>query len=409
MNKNILLILVFFVLRLNTFSSEHYDIVVAKDGSGNFTSLTEAINNLPMYQYQRCVIYLKNGIYEEKIRIEQNYVTITGENRDSTIIRYSQLRTDWQNNKDFIGPAVINIHADDIVLKNLTIENTQPQIGPHAFTIYGTGTRTIIHNCKVTSKGGDTVSLWNYKSGMYYHSDCYFEGAVDFVCPRGWCFIRNSEFYEVKQTAAIWHAAPDNKNQKFVLIDCNFDGIEGFNLGRHHYEACFYLINCNFSKNMADKPIYLEKSGDPAKDRPYFYGDRHYYYNCKKEGEEYKWYADNMAFNPDIITPEWTFDKQWNPESAEIPKVTQYKIDGKNLYLYFNSLITVRGKLILKTSTGKTLTFKEGEGRDILRFVSEQQLESKDLRKNLTVLSGQILDTKASVKERIICDSIIIH
>ncbi|MBP7506447.1 MAG: hypothetical protein KA807_01385 [Prolixibacteraceae bacterium] len=408
MIKNILLIPIFLLLFSGIYANSHYDIIVAKDGSGNYTSLTEAINNLPMYQYQRCVIYIKNGIYEEKIRIEQNYVTIVGESRDSTIIRYSQLRTDWQNNKDFIGPAVINIHADDIILKNLTIENTQPQIGPHAFTIYGTGTRTIILNCKVTSKGGDTVSLWNYKSGMYYHSDCYFEGAVDFVCPRGWCFIRKSSFYEVKQTAAIWHAAPENKNQKFVLLNCSFDGVEGFNLGRHHYEACFYLINCMFSRNMANRPIYHEISGDPSKDRPYFYGDRHYYHNCKKEGEVYKWYADNMKINPDIVTPEWTFDKQWDPESSEVPKVNQYKIDNKNLYLYFNSTITVRGKLILKTSTGKILIFKKGEGRDILRFESEQPLNSKDLKNNLSVVSGQILDTQASVKERVIADIIII-
>lgn len=408
MIKNILLISIFSLLFIKVFSNEHYDVIVAKDGSGNFPTLTEAINSLPMYQYQRCVIYLKNGIYEEKIRIEQNYVTIVGENRDSTIIRYSQLRTDWQNNKDFTGPAVINIHADDIILRNLTIENTQPQIGPHAFTIYGTGTRTVILNCKVTSKGGDTVSLWNYKSGMYYHSDCYFEGAVDFVCPRGWCFIRNSSFFEVKQTAAIWHAAPENINQKFVLINCNFDGVEGFNLGRHHYEACFFLINCKFSENMADRPIYHEKSGDPSKDRPYFYGDRHFYYNCKKEGEEYNWYANNLTFKPDVVTPEWTFDKQWDPESTSPPAVKNYIIDGNDLFIEFNTLLSIRGKLILKTLTGKFLEFKEGEGRDVLRFQSVDALSNKDIKKSLSIISGQIVDTEASVKERIIADAIII-
>ncbi len=89
--------------------------------------------------------------------------------------------------------------------ENLTIENNQPEVGPHAFAVYGTGTRTIIENCKVLSKGGDTVSLWNYKTGMYYHAGCTFEGSVDFVCPRGWCFIKNSKFFELKQTASIWH------------------------------------------------------------------------------------------------------------------------------------------------------------------------------------------------------------
>ncbi|OYV85517.1 MAG: hypothetical protein B7Z63_05395, partial [Ignavibacteriae bacterium 37-53-5] len=191
----------------NAFPLNPHYIVVAKDGSGNFTTITQAINALPMFSYQRVVIFIKNGVYNEKIRLTQDYVTLRGESRDSTIIEYDQLRTDWIAHKDTIGPAVVNIRADDIVLKDLTIENTEPEIGPHAFAVYGDGTRTIILNCNVFSKGGDTVSLWDYKTGMYYYADCSFRGAVDFVCPRGWCFVRDSKFYEIKKGAAsIWHA-----------------------------------------------------------------------------------------------------------------------------------------------------------------------------------------------------------
>ena len=88
-------------------------------------------------------------LYNEKLRIDQDNITLKGESRDSTIIKYSQLRTDWVANKDSIGPAVINISGDDIIFDNLTVENTQPEIGPHAFAIYGKGTRTIIINCNV--------------------------------------------------------------------------------------------------------------------------------------------------------------------------------------------------------------------------------------------------------------------
>ncbi len=402
MNKLLILIISLLAICTSIKANRHYDIVVAKDGTGDYASLTEAINNLPMYQFQRCVIFVKKGIYEEKIRIEQNNITLLGETRDSTIIRYSQLRSDWQEKKDFIGPAVINIHADDIILDNLTIENTQPLVGPHAFTVYGTGTRTIIVNCNVISKGGDTVSLWNYKNGMYYHSNCYFEGAVDFVCPRGWCYISESKFFELKETAAIWHAAPENANQKFVLKNCNFDGVKGFQLGRHHYEAMFFLINCSFSKSMADKPIYRVTSRDATKDRPYFFGDRHYYLNCSRESGNYLWHSDNLLVDPGIINSEWTFDKIWNPESTSPPVVKNYIIDGNNLFLEFNFLLTIRGKLLLKTHTGKLLEFKEGTGRDVLRFETQNPITRQDFKKPLSVISGQIVITQASVKERIL-------
>lgn len=99
-------------------------------GGGDYQTITAAIEALPMFAYQRTVIFIRNGVYEEKLRIDQNYVTLRGESRDSTIIRYSILRSAWDEQRDPIGPAVININGDDAVLDQMTIENTQPEIGP---------------------------------------------------------------------------------------------------------------------------------------------------------------------------------------------------------------------------------------------------------------------------------------
>ena len=64
------------------------DIVVDAQGTGEYKTITEAINALPMYQYQRTVVYIKNGIYEEHLRIDQNYITLKGESKD-VITTYS--------------------------------------------------------------------------------------------------------------------------------------------------------------------------------------------------------------------------------------------------------------------------------------------------------------------------------
>ncbi len=325
-NISLLIVLVFFIESVSN-GLPYYDILVAADGSGDYTTITEAINALPMFNYERTVIFIKNGVYNEKIRIEQNNITLLGESRDSTIICFDQLRTDWEKNKDYTGPAVINIHADDIILANLTVENTQPETGPHAFAVYGTGTRTILVNCNVLSKGGDTVSLWNYKSGKYYHSNCYFVGSVDFVCPRGWCYIRDSKFYELKKTASIWHAGIEDSNQKFVICNSYFDGVQGFYLGRHHYDAQFFLLNCSFSENMDDIPIFrILYEKEPWKNRPDIFGDRYYYYNCHRKGGDFDWFGDNLREAegsplPEDITAEWAFNGEWDPESKKQPYV----------------------------------------------------------------------------------------
>ena len=407
MNKYLLFFFLILFAGLSELKANNRPlIVVAHDGSGDYKTITEAIDALPMFNYERTVIYIKNGIYNEKIRIEQDNVTLRGESRDSTIIEYDQLRTDWIKNPDPIGPAVINIHADDIVLENLTIKNTQPKIGPHAFAIYGRGTRTVIVNCNVYSKGGDTISLWDYKTGMYYHADCNFRGAVDFVCPRGWCFIKNSKFYEVKsKTASIWHAGGYNENQKFVLKNCSFDGAEKFYLGRHHYEAQFYLLNCAFSKNMADKPIYHVLVKDPASRRPYNWGERDYYYNCERTGGNYGWFKNNLSSargspQPKEITAAWTFGGKWDPESSEGPEITKYIINGDSVLFFFNEHITIIGNPELKSSSGKILKYNSGGGSNTIKFVSDSQISKEELKNLGMPFNGKVIGTIASVKER---------
>ncbi len=387
-------------------NDEVYDIIVAKDGSGQFITINSAISSLPMYCYQRTIIYIKNGIYNEKFRVNQDFITLLGESADSTIIQYSQLREDWENNKNEVGFAVINIHADDIILKNLTVINTQPQIGPHAFCIYGTGTRTILLNCIIKTKGADAVALWNYKSGMYYHANCYFEGAVDFVCPRGWCYIDNSSFYEVKKTATLWHAGITDKSQKLVIKNSYFDGVNGFQLGRHHYEAQFYLIHCNFSKNMGDLPIYrVTYPESPEKNRPYFYGDRSYFYNCEKENGNYSWFNDNLktadsSLTAEKITPVWTFNNQWDPENKTLPYLLDYSIDSNTVILEFSEKLSIKGDLILSSNSGLTLKFKMGKGRERTMFTANQIIQKNDIEKGLTVTSGKLMATIATVNSR---------
>lgn len=398
-----LLVLISFINDYSVAQEKRF-ITVAADGSGDFKTITAAIQSLPMFNYQRTEIYVKNGIYNEKIRIDQDYISLIGESRDKTILQYSQLRTDWVANKDSIGPAVINLNGDDFILENMTVENTQPQIGPHAFSIYGTGTRTIILNSNIISKGGDTVSLWDYKTGMYYHANCYFEGAVDFVCPRGWCFIRDSKFYEVKKTASIWHAGGDNIKQKFVIRNSSFDGIEGYELGRHHYEAQFYLLDCLFSKSMSKKLIYRVVYEDSTKNRPFNWGPRYYFFNCQNSGEPIEWIEDNLkttdtSLRPEDITPRWTFDDKWDPESREGPKIISYRFEQNTLLINFDEKITVIGKPVLESNIGEKFYYVSGGGSDSIRLFTSSSTLNKKLD-GLKIIEGDIVGCNAGVFKR---------
>lgn len=401
MQKKLLILLSMLLLATSSFSAVKSSITVDKSGHGDFKTIQEAIESLPMYCYDRVTIYIKNGVYNEKIRINRDYLTLIGESRENTRIEYSQLREDWIADEDEIGPAVVNIFADDIVIKNLTIENTQPEIGPHAFAIYGTGTRTILLNCTVLSKGGDTVSLWDYKTGMYYHDQCYFQGAVDFVCPRGWCYISNSTFYELKNTAAVWHAAPTNPNQKLVLESCQFEGADSFYIARHHYDAQFFFLNCTFPELMRNKPIeHVVYKDNPGKNRPYLHGNRYYFSNCNRIGGDYSWFADNHEIwpkqaSPKIINPEWTFDGHWNPLDSSQLEILKVEVNDKHVFLWFDEKVMPLGHVKLKTTTGKELNYYHGTGRERMEFKSEEALVKNDFKDPLLLLSGNIQAIKA--------------
>lgn len=401
-----LIMLLLLVATGTAFPFYSHRIVVAKDGSGDFTTITAAINSLPMFNYQRVVIFVKDGVYKEKLRINRDNVTLRGESRDSTIIEYDQLRSAWTAHKDPIGPAVINVHADDVILENLTVRNTQPEIGPHAFAVYSTGTRLIVLDCNLLSNGGDTVSPWNYKRGMYYFADCYFKGAVDCVCPRGWCFVTDSKFYELKKgSTAIWHAGGYNITQKFVIENSSFDGVKGFYLGRHHYEAQFYLLNCTFSRNMADQPIYRVTYKDSTKDRPFNWGERDYYYNCRRIGGNYSWFANNLSSaagspSASTITPAWTFDNKWNPVSRKGPAIRKYGIRHGYVLFFFKEPITVIGSPVLASKNGKRFTYASGAGSNTIRFDCDGSVYPRDLTGLKIVNGGKLLGTIASVYQR---------
>ena len=404
--KNIFLFFIILLLHITSAAAEKHFIIVAKDGSGDFVTIAGALHSLPAFNYQRIVVFVKNGIYNEKIRIERDYITIKGEDRNNTIISYSQLRSDWGAKKDSIGPAVVNIFADDFILEDITVENTQPEIGPHAFALYGFGTRTILLNCTLKSKGADTVSLWNSKNGMYYHANCYFEGAVDFVCPRGWCYIKDSKFYEVKKTAALWHAGGEDIDQKFVVVNSSFDGVEGWQLGRHHYEAQFYLINCSFSESMSDKPVYrVTYPDEPERDRPFNWGPRYYFYNCMKTGKAFVWLQNNLSSaegfpKPDEITAAWTFKNKWNPEETKCPRIIKYRIEGNSLLLFFDEKITIEGSPVLKSAGGVQFNYHSGAGSDTLRFNAAGEINEKSIRRLKIINESRISGTVASINLR---------
>ena len=262
-------------------------IVVDISGNADFTSIQDAINSLPEKANTHRIIFIRKGLYREKIFIEKNFISLVGEDKENTKLVISLACDIWRcENPDDWGVATINLKGNDIVLENLSISNdfgfdhineingihvdcpgdslnhfkTVKRDGHQMALRTFTTTRLIVRNCILRAFGGDTVSPWNTDDGMFYFKNCLMEGGVDFYCPRGWSYAENCVFVAHSKTAAIWHDGSKVKDSKTVLKNCVFTGEDGFKLGRYHRDAQFYLINCFFPANMSDTPIYLNPS-----------------------------------------------------------------------------------------------------------------------------------------------------
>src|SRR5215216_4822682 len=81
------------VSRAQTANPQQYKYVftVAKDGSGDYKYIQDAIDAMRVYPLAPITLYIKNGVYNEKIELPATNtdVAFIGESADKTIIVFN--------------------------------------------------------------------------------------------------------------------------------------------------------------------------------------------------------------------------------------------------------------------------------------------------------------------------------
>ena len=120
---------IFFASSCSVYAQVRYDFIVAKDGSGKFRTIQEAINAVPDYRKQTTVIFIKNGVYKEKLILPEskNLVTFIGESVDKTILTYDDYASKkniFGEEKGTSGSSGFYIYGNDFTAENITFENS---------------------------------------------------------------------------------------------------------------------------------------------------------------------------------------------------------------------------------------------------------------------------------------------
>jgi pectin methylesterase-like acyl-CoA thioesterase len=176
--------LVVCFLLLNALPSFGYDLVVAKDGSGDYKTIREAIQAAPTGLSAPFRIFIKNGTYREKDTIPSNkpFIQFIGESVAKTIISW-----DDYSGKPLPGgggtygtsnSATLVVNATDFSMVNMTVENTTGD-APQALAINVNADRASFLNCRFL--GGQDTVLTNGDGKKNFFKNCYIDGVVDFI------------------------------------------------------------------------------------------------------------------------------------------------------------------------------------------------------------------------------------
>lgn len=213
-----------------------YDIVVAQDGSGDFTSVQQAINAVPDFRKKPTRIFIHNGYYHEKIIIPESKdsLILIGEDKFKTILSYNNYAskpTGFGDQLGTSGSASTYILPANFQAENITFENSAGPVG-QAVAVIVRSDKASFENCRFI---GFQDTLYTHKAGSrQYYKNCYIEGTVDFIFGASTAYFEGCEIYCKKNGYITAPSTPQDTQHGYVFYKCKISGENpnSFYLGR---------------------------------------------------------------------------------------------------------------------------------------------------------------------------------
>ncbi|GAV72966.1 Pectinesterase domain-containing protein, partial [Cephalotus follicularis] len=255
-------------------------IKVKKDGSGDFTTVTDAVESIPSGNNRRMVVWIGGGEYWEKITVNssRSFVTFFGDPQDMPKIVFNGTAFHYGT----VYSATVAVESDYFMAVNVAFVNSAPmpdgkREGAQAVAMRISGDKGAFHNCKFI---GFQDTLCDDK-GRHFFKDCYIQGTVDFIFGNGKSLYLNTTIHSVaKSVGVITAQARENvtDDSGFAFVYCNITGTGNSNntyLGRAWKErpkvvfAYTYMGIIINSKGWSD-------NWHPERDGTVYYGE----YKC---------------------------------------------------------------------------------------------------------------------------------
>lgn len=289
-------------------------IVVSRDGTGNFRTLQEAIESARAFMDYTVTIYVKNGVYKEKVIVPSwvENIDIIGEDRDKTIITYDDHAN--INKMGTFRTYTVRVEGSDITFKNLTIENNAAQLG-QAVALHTEGDRLKFINCRIL--GNQDTIYTGAKFTRLYFKDCYIDGTTDFIFGPSTALFEDCIIHSKRNSYVTAASTPKEAKYGYVFKHCKLTaepGVDKVYLGRPWRPYAYTLfIECELGKHIV--PAGWHNWGKQSNEETARYME----YKNTGEGanvsERVAWSKQLTKKEAEAVTVDAIFSTQsnWNP------------------------------------------------------------------------------------------------
>jgi pectinesterase len=224
-------------------------IVVAADGSGDYRTVQAALDAVPLNNTHRIEIFIKNGLYREKLYLDstRDKVSLIGEDRFNTILSYDDHpgmvnpKGDSVNTRNSYS---FMIRGNDLSARNITFRNDAGFSAGQAVALEVRGDRAVFEDCRII--GNQDILFLNSESSRQYYKDCYIEGTTDFIFGSATAWFEGCHIHSKKNSHVTAASTPQAHAYGFVFYNCVLTGdssLHNASLGRpwRPYASVTYL------------------------------------------------------------------------------------------------------------------------------------------------------------------------
>lgn len=226
-------------------------IVVARDGTGDYRTLTDAMEGIRAFMDYKVTVLIKNGVYKEKVIIPSwlENVDFIGENAEKTVITYDDHAN--INKMGTFRTYTVKVEGNAITFKNLTIENNAARLG-QAVALHTEGDRLVFINCRFLGNQ-DTVYTGTKGTRLCFRN-CYIEGTTDFIFGPSTALFEGCTVHSKANSYVTAASTPADVAVGYVFKDCKLTAepeVDKVYLGRpwRPYAATVF-INCELGKHI---------------------------------------------------------------------------------------------------------------------------------------------------------------